>query len=269
MLKDEKDKDPYTIPDGTTIPANGFLVIYQDDNGVNGFKFGLGKGDSVRLFENGEQIAATTWPDGTHTDPTWGLYPDVNGSNYQNTLEATPGAANKFAGIPDAIAWPGSDEVRVFDTLPTFLEDSSGLDFADGRLYAVDNGTATIWIMELAKDGTLTFAPGFEQGKRVSFRKDAGNDKANGPDAEGITVDGSGMVYIASERDNSNKGVNYNAILMVNPNETGTQLVALMEWDLTASLPQVSANMGIEAVEWVSTSNVVDKLIDQNTGKNV
>ena len=266
VLKDNKDKDPYTIPDGTTIPANGFLVIYQDDSGAKGFAFGLGKGDSVRLFEDGEQIAVTTWPDGSHTNPTWGLYPDVNGSSYQNTLEATPGAANKFAGIPDVIAWPGSDEVHTFDTTPTFLEDSSGLDFANGKLYAVDNGTATFWVMNVAKDGTLTFASGFEQGKRVCFRKDANNAKAKGPDAEGITVDGSGMVYLASERDNSAKGVNYNTILMVDPNEAGTRLVAQKEWDLTASLPQVSANMGIEAVEWVANADVAGKLIDQNTG---
>ena len=266
VLKDNKDKDPYTIPEGTTIPANGYLVIYQDDSGVAGFAFGLGKGDSVRLFEDGEQIAIATWPDGSHTTPTWGLYPDVNGSSYQNTLEATPGAANKFVGIPDVIAWPGSDEVRTFDTSSTFLEDSSGLDFANGKLYAVDNGTATFWVMDVAKDGTLTFADGFEQGKRVCFQKDAGNENAKGPDAEGITVDGSGMVYLASERDNSDKGVNYDTILMVNPNESGTRLVAQKQWDLTASLPQVSANMGIEAVEWVANGDVAGKLIDQNTG---
>lgn len=266
VLKDNKDKDPYTIPEGTTIPANDFLVIYQDDSGATGFAFGLGKGDSVRLFEGGEQIAATTWPEGSHTNPTWGLYPDVNGSSYQNTLEATPGAANKFTGIPDVIAWPGSSEVRTFDTVSTFLEDSSGLDFANGKLYAVDNGTATFWVMDVAKDGMLTFARGFEQGKRVCFQKDADNENAKGPDAEGITVDGSGMVYLASERDNSDKGVNYDTILMVNPNESGTRLVAQKEWDLTASLPQVSANMGIEAVEWVANADVVGKLLDQNTG---
>ena len=267
VLKDEKEKDPYTIPEGTKIPANGFLVIYQDDSGANGFAFGLGKGDSVRLFENGEEIAVTTWPEGAHTDPTWGLYPDVNGSTYKNTLEATPGKANKFADIPDVIAWPGSSEVRTFDKVPTFLEDSSGLDFANGKLYAVDNGTATFWVMDAAKDGTLSFAKGFEQGKRVCFQKDANNEKAKGPDAEGITVDGNGMVYLASERDNSAKGVNYNTILMVDPDSEGTRLTAQKEWDLTASLPQVSANMGIEAVEWVANSDVAGKLIDKNTGK--
>ena len=266
VLKDNKEKDPYTIPEGTTIPAHGYLVIYQDDSGVTGFAFGLGKGDSVRLFEDGEQIAIATWPDGSHTNPTWGLYPDVNGSSYQNTLEATPGAANKFAGIPDVIAWPGSNEVHTFDTTPTFLEDSSGLDFADGKLYAVDNGTATFWVMDAGKDGTLTFADGFEQGKRVCFQKDANDENAKGPDAEGITVDGSGMIYLASERDNSSKGVNYDTILMVDPNESGAYLVAQKQWDLTATLPQVSANMGIEAVEWVASGDVAGKLIDQNTG---
>jgi len=155
ILKDEKDKDPYTIPEGTQIPANGFLVIGQDDSGANGFAFGLGKGDSVRLFEEGEEIVATTWQEGTHTNPTWGLYPDVNGSTYKNTLETTPGKANKFADVPDVIAWPGSSEVRTFDKAPAFLEDSSGLDFANGKLYAVDNGTATFWVMDAAKDGTL------------------------------------------------------------------------------------------------------------------
>lgn len=88
VIKDSKDKDPYTIPEGTKIPANGFLVIKQDDAVTNGFAFGLGKGDSVRLFENGKQIASTTWPADTHTDPTWVLYPDVNGTTYKNTAEA-------------------------------------------------------------------------------------------------------------------------------------------------------------------------------------
>lgn len=265
VLKDEKDKNPYTIPEGTTIPAYGFLVIYQDDSGQTGFQFGLGKGDSVRLFENGEQIGSTTWPAGSHTSPTWGLYPDVNGSTYQNTTEATPGTANKFADVPETIAWPGSNEVSVFDETPTFLEDSSGLDFANGKLYAVDNGTAAFWVLDVAKDGTLSLASGFERGKRVCFQKDAANESAKGPDAEGITVDGNGMVYLASERDNSNKGVNYDTILMVDPNTAGTRLVAQQEWNLTDSLPQVSANMGIEAVEWVPNANVAGKLIDQNT----
>lgn len=258
VVKDSDDTHEYVIPEGTVIEPNGYIVLTEDE-----FGFGLGKNDSVRLFENGLQIAETTWSG--HTNPTWGLYPDVNGNEYRNTLEATPGAANKFAGIPEVIEWQGDGEVHIFDTTSTFLEDSSGLDFYNGQLYAVDNGTGKFWIMDVAADGTLSFAKGFENGKRVQFQKDAGNLKAAGPDTEGITVDGSGMVYLASERDNSQKGVNFNEILMVNPNREGTDLVADQEWNLTESLPQVSANMGIEAVEWVAAADVNGKLYDQNT----
>ncbi|QNK60333.1 lamin tail domain-containing protein [Paenibacillus sp. PAMC21692] len=258
VIKDNDDTHQYVIPEGTTIPASGFLVLSEET-----FGFGLGKNDSVRLFENERLIASTTWAD--HTNPTWGLYPDVTGREYRSTKEATPGEANKFEGIPEMIAWPGNNEVVIFDTKETFLEDSSGLDFFNGQLYAVDNGTGKFWILDVSKDGKLSFAKGFENGKRVRFQKDADNAGAAGPDAEGITVDKDGFVYIASERDNHVKGVNFNMILKVDPRKEDNDLVALQQWDLTASLPQVSANMGIEAVEWVSNANVDDKLYDQNT----
>ena len=258
VIKDDDDEHSYTIPEGTQIPAGGFLVLTEED-----FDFGLGKNDYVRIFENGRLIQSTTWVE--HTNPTWGLYPDVYGTEYRNTEEATPGAANKYADIPDTIPWEGSSKITVFDKTPTFLEDSSGLDFSDGKLYAVDNGTATVWVLDVAKDGTMTFADGFAEGKRVIFKKDAGDDTAAGPDAEGITVDGEGLVYLASERDNSDKGVNYDTILMIDPKAAGTELVALKEWDITGLLPEVSANMGVEAIEWVANSDVDGLLWDANT----
>ena len=258
VIKDNDDTHSYIIPDGTTIEANGYLILTSDS-----FGFGLGKNDSVRLFENDLLIASTTWVE--HTSPTWGLYPDVKGTEYRNTLEATPGTANKFAGIPDIIDWAGDNSTIIYDVESMFLEDSSGLDFHNGQLYAVDNGTGKFWILDVAKDGKLTFANGFENGKRVQFQKDAGNTNAAGPDSEGITVDGDGFVYLACERDNSAKGVNYNVILKVDPKTEGSSLVSIKEWDLTASLPQVSANMGIESVEWVSNAEVEGKLFDKNT----
>ena len=253
VIKDDDDAHEYVIPDGTMIPANGYMVITGDE-----FGFGLGKGDCVRLFENGLLIASTTWEG--HTAPTWGLYPDVNGAEYRNTLEQTPGAANKFAGIPEPIAWPGADTVTVSKL--NFLEDSSGLDFYSGQLYAVDNGTGKFWVLDVAADGTLTFAEGFEYGKSVNFVVPS----VKGADTEGITVDGDGFVYLASERDNSDKGVNYNVILKVDPNAEGTSMNAMQQWNLTAFLPQVAANTGIEAVEWISSADMAGVLVDQNTG---
>jgi len=260
VIKDSDDTHQYVIPKGTIIPKNGFLVLTEEM-----FGFELGKNDSVRLFENGRLIASTTWTD--HTNPTWGLYPDLTGTEYRNTKEATPNARNKFKSVPDVVEWPGNGKVVIFDRKPTFLEDSSGLDFFKGQLYAVDNGAGRFWILDVSKNGELSFAKGFEKGKRVRFQKDAHDVKAAGPDAEGITVDGDGFVYIASERDNNVKGVNFNMILKVDPHKKDNDLVALQQWDLTASLPQVSANMGIEAVEWVSNANVVGKLYDQNTDR--
>src|SRR5690606_9838283 len=103
-------------------------------------------------------------------------------------------------------------------------------------------------------------------GKRVRFQKDAEDPGAAGPDTEGITLDGDGLVYVASERDNSDKGVNQNTILQVDPDAAGPDLVALTEWDLTDLLPAVGANLGIEAVEWVPDSVLAGALFDDNTG---
>lgn len=263
IIKDNNDSHAYTIPDGTQIPAGGYFVIDETQ-----FGFGLGSSDAVRLYDGDTLIAQTEWTD--HAAVTLGLYPDAQGSEYRNTSAATPGAANQFdnsnsgSTSDSAIPWPGGTAYIVAGS--NFLEDSSGLDFADGKLYAIDNGTGRFWILNLSQDGILTPADGFANGKRIRFKKDAGNSAAKGPDTEGITVDGSGFVYAASERDNEAKGVNSNVILKVDPNAPGEDLTALKEWDLTASLPQVSANMGIESVEWVSNADVEGKLFDQNTG---
>ncbi len=261
IIKDNDDGHVYKVPEGTVIEAGGFLVI--DDTKLG---FGLGKGDSVRIFEGDTLVGETTWEN--HTNPTWGLYPDANGKEYRNTTVPTPGEANMFEEVPEEIEglkWPGPDEVKTVDGVE-FLEDSSGLDFDNGKLYAIDNGAGKFWIMDAAKDGKLTFAKGFEEGKRIRYAKDAENPKAKGPDTEGITVDGNGMVYAASERDNSNKGVNYCSILMVNPDSEGKDLIAEKEWNLADSLPEVSANMGIESVEWISNEDAAGRIFDKNTG---
>lgn len=258
IIKDNNDNHQYIIPEKTTISANGFIVIDEDELG-----FEFDAIDSVRLYEDDMLIGSISWDE--HPDPTLGLYPDVNGTEYRNTKEATPGKINKFNGIPEVISWPGKQTVEVYDKTSMFLEDSSGLDFFNGQLYAVDNGTGKFWILNVTKDGDLSYADGFDNGKRIRYQKDANDVTAAGPDTEGICVDGDGMVYVASERDNSLKGVNYNSILMVNPNEEKEDLVALKEWNITDSLPEVSANMGIEAVEWVSSKDVNGKLFDQNT----
>lgn len=263
VVKDDDDTHSYTIPAGTTIGAGGYLVVEGVDLG-----FGLGDGDTVRLFDGDLLVDSTTWGAG-HAATTWGRCPDVTGA-FAVTAESTKGATNTCAGEIEVSPWPGSAEVRVLDTAPTFLEDSSGLDVqetADGSfLWAVDNGDGRIWKLEAHADGSFSQIPGWESGKRVRFQKDASDPGAAGPDTEGITVDGDGAVYVASERDNSAKGVNQNTLLKVDPEASAGDLVAEQEWDLTALLPAVGANLGMEAVQWVPDSALEGALFDVNSG---
>ncbi len=261
VVKDNDDTHAYEIPAGTTIPALGYLVIEGETLG-----FGLGKDDSVRLFEGDALRDSTTWgPD--HAATTWGRCPDVSGT-FAATAEPTKGAANICVGDIPVGEWPGSGTVTVVDTAPMFLADSSGLDTqltSDGTfLWAVDNGTGTFWKLEVGANGSATFVDGWADGKRARFQRDASNPSAAGPDTEGITVDGSGWVYLASERDNSAKGVNQNVVLKVDPDAPGPDVVATQEWDLTTLLPSVGANLGIEAVEWIADGDLTG-LIDTTT----
>lgn len=263
----EKHKsDVIPLAEGTVLEPGAYFVF--DEN--NQFNFGLGKEDKVTLYNNNREIVAEyEWS--KHAAGVYARIPDGTGDfadcetstkGYSNTVEEKPGDKPEDVNVID---WPGNEEVVVYDKEPMFLKDSSGLDFYNGQLYAVDNGTGKFWVLDVALDGTMTFAKGFEDGKRIIFPKDVNNNKAKGPDSEGITVDGDGYVYVACERDNSDKGVNYDTILKVNPNEDGTDLVAMQLWDLTSSLAQVSANMGIESVEWISNASVEGKLFDKNT----
>ena len=262
VVKDDDDTHAYAIPANTTIDAGGYFVIEVAD-----FGFGLGGGDSVRVFENGELIDETTWG-ASHAAVTWGRCPDADGP-FAVTAESTKGAANVCEGEIAVAQWPGSSAVRVLDETPMFLSDSSGLDAQatpEGVfLWAVDNGTGTFWKLAARADGSVQFADGWENGKRARFQKDAQNPGAAGPDAEGITVDDAGWIYLAAERDNSAKGVNLNVVLKIDPNAPGPDVVATQEWDITSLLPAVGANLGIEAVEWVADSALTGMLFDQNT----
>ena len=59
VVKDDDDTHAYAIPTGTSIAAGGYLVIERAALG-----FGLGGGDSVRLFEGDALLDSTTWGEG-------------------------------------------------------------------------------------------------------------------------------------------------------------------------------------------------------------
>ncbi|CAM4084797.1 lamin tail domain-containing protein [Helcobacillus massiliensis] len=260
--------DVIPVPEGTVLQPGEMYVF---DTGTH-FGFGLGKNDHVELRNRlGARVDIIEW--GDHSATTLGRCPDGTG-DVVDTAAGTKGAPNACDGDtgeqptgPDTEDWPGAQDPTVLDEKGMFLEDSSGLDYRDGVLWAIDNGTGTIWKLNAAADGTVSFADGWADGKRGRFQRDAENPSAAGPDTEGITAASDGLLYAASERDNGDKGVNQNTILQVDPNAAGPDVVASAEWDLTELLPQVSANTGIEAVEFADGAGLEGAFVDQATGK--
>jgi hypothetical protein len=75
------------------------------------------------------------------------------------------------------------------------------------------------------------------------------------------------FIYTATERDNSMNTVSRLAILRFDTSAPGTELTATNAWDLTADLPAVGANLGLEAVTWIPDAYLVAHgFIDESTG---
>lgn len=270
VLMDSKTRD-LTIPDGSVIQPGGYLMILTDQDKDHGF--GLGSEDSARLFMPDAKTLIDSYSWTAHGEPSWARCPDGSG-DFKAPASITPGAANDCSTpapvvLPDANPWPGAKDITVQDNKATFLTDSSGLDFtmegSQGVLWGVDNKGGTFYKMLVEPDGSFQLAPGFDKGKRAVFKADADQPDAPGPDSEGITVAEDGYVYLAVERDFAAKNVNYDVIMKVDPNAAGPNVVATQEWNLTDALPQVMANMGLEAISWVPDAALAGKLWDDNT----
>jgi hypothetical protein len=114
VLKDEKDVTPFTIPAGTTVDAGAFVVFVNPTD----FAFGLGKGDSVRLFDGTTLLDTTTWPLDTHAN-TWGRCAD--GTGPFGVTAATFGGPNACVADPTKVR---INEVRSNDA-------AGGADFVE------------------------------------------------------------------------------------------------------------------------------------------
>jgi hypothetical protein len=87
------------------------------------------------------------------------------------------------------------------------------------------------------------------------------------PDSEGVTrVDGDpNGVYVSVERNGG--GSSQPGVLRYDVTGAGPNLTATNWWDLTADLPGLGANAGLEAIGFVPDGFVVAKgLIDESTG---
>jgi hypothetical protein len=91
ILRDNKDTDAYTIPNGTVIAAGGYYTA--DVDSVGAAPFGLGSADSARLFAPDGTTLLDTYSWTAHAATTYGRCPDGTGS-FVTTASSTKGAVN-------------------------------------------------------------------------------------------------------------------------------------------------------------------------------
>jgi hypothetical protein len=268
LVKDNDDTRTTRLPAGATIAAGGYYVIDEAALG-----FGLGAGDAARIFDAaGTLLDAYTWT--AHAAVTYGRCPNGTG-DFADATASTKGAANSCAPVtgPTTSPWPGSDDVQTVDGTAVFGGNLSGLTYeaaGNGQpavLWAARNGPGSIFRL-IFSGGIWTpdASNGWSAGKLLRFPDGLGE-----PDSEGLTIvagASSGGVYVASERNTSVSSVSRNSILRFDASAAGSTLTATHEWNLTADLPIVGANLGIEAITWIPDSMLVaNGFYDESKGR--
>ncbi|MEQ0558140.1 lamin tail domain-containing protein [Amycolatopsis sp. NEAU-NG30] len=245
VLKDSSDSSKFRIPAGTTLAAGGFRAF--DVHAA----FGLGSSDAARLYRpDGSLADSFRWS--THSAPSWSRCPDGTGAF---------AAAAVTLGGPNACAaaWPGGSAVTTADAANVFGEDLSGLSPDGGALWAVQN-SGRLWRLLPGGPGwTPDTSAGWASGKALRFPGGSGS-----PDSEGVTA-AAGAVFVASERDAAASGTSRLSVLRYDVGGTGTTLTATREWNLTADLPPVGANLGFEGLTWIPDTALTG-LLDESTG---
>lgn len=245
ILDGDDTHDRIVFPEGTEIESGGYFSVHTDNTDDG---FGLGDPDSVRLFDAaGELVDETSWE--SHAATTWGRVPDMTG-DFAVTGAATKDGINQADGEEDDTEtkpFPGGEfEIKDQDLGGDFAdEDMSGVDFdSEGNAYVVNNGTGTLYVLAYDAD-TDTYS--VKQTFKLNYPDGGGT-----VDAEGVTVNPDGSVYVATERNNDDKSVSRPSLLHfeLTDSEEGS-LDATAEVPLKEIVVEIGANAGLEAVEYV------------------
>lgn len=261
VLKDNDDSHAYTIAAGTTLAPGAFAAFDLSAS------FGLGSADSIRLFAPGGTalLAAYSWT--SHAPSTWARCPDATGA-FAASASITKGAANDCGQLP-VEAWPGAADVTAVDGY-AFGADMSGLVYESttagqrGKLWAVNNGTGTLFQLVWDARSWVPAAGEWSAGKKLLYPDGTGT-----VDAEGVTIVGGSSadgVYVASERNNAASGISRPSVLRYDVSTADTTLTATHEWNLASAFPGLGANSGLEGISWIPDATLVGKgFVDEAT----
>ncbi|TXS26446.1 hypothetical protein EAO70_02955, partial [Streptomyces sp. adm13(2018)] len=261
VLKDDDASHTFTVPAGTTLApgaARAFTVASS---------FGLGSSDKARLYLPGGSTLVDSFTWTAHSAPSWSRCPDGTGAFKKAAL--TLGAPNDCGsgGGTNPVAWPGGSSVATADGAHVFGGDLSGLHQEGSVLWGAQN-SGRLW--RLVRDGSGGWRPdtanGWSAGKTLRYPGGSGS-----PDSEAVTLTGAGAAggaYVATERNGDASGTSRLSVLRYEVAAgTGGTLTATKEWNLTAGLPAVGANLGFEAITWIPDGTLVAAgFKDESTG---
>ena len=276
VFKDNDDTHNYVIPSGTVVAPGGYFLLEEA-----AFGFGLGAADSARLFPPGSTTALESYTWTAHATTTYGRCPNGSGA-FTTTATVTKGAANDCgstadAGAPDAMTspdamssdaaivtvepWPGQNMVATGDNLNQFGDNLSGLIYepaAGGNpnvLWAALNGPGTLYrLIESGGIWTSDPANDWGAGKALHYPGGTGN-----PDTESVTRGEftTSSLYVSTERNNDANTISRLSVLRFDSSAAGPMLTATHEWNLTADIPPVGANLGLEGITFMPDTYLV------------
>ncbi|MBB5874484.1 hypothetical protein F4553_007918 [Allocatelliglobosispora scoriae] len=255
VVKDNDSSHTFTIGSGVSLAPGGYVALDVDP------AFGLGSADSARLYQPGGSTLVDTYSWTSHASTTYGRCANGTGS-FVTTTAATKGSANACPPPPPS-AWPGGSAVANADTSGFFGTNLSGLSYeGTGVVWAVKNGPGRLY--RLIPNGSLwqaDTANGWSAGKTLRYANGSGD-----PDAEGVVVTPDGILVV-TERNNDQSGTSLQKVLRFSAAGTATTLNATAEWNLTADLPSVAANSGLEGITWVPDATLTAAgFRDEHTG---
>ncbi|MDH6179865.1 hypothetical protein M2152_000047 [Microbacteriaceae bacterium SG_E_30_P1] len=263
IVKDNDDTHAVTIPAGTTLAAGAYYVVDTEP------AFGLGGADSARLYDAASVLLdAYSWTE--HAATSYARCPDGTGL-FETSASPTRGALNDCAGIVPSSPWPGGPDVTVVSEQNFFGQDMSGLAYEGtgtetrGTLWAVNNGSGTLFKLQWNGTAWVPAASDWAAGKALRYPDGTGQ-----PDAEGVGFAAAGSVdgiYVATERNGAASGVSRPSVLRFDVSDPGSTLTATHEWNLTGILPPMGNNTGLEGVTWVPDAFLTSRgMIDESTG---
>jgi len=142
-VRDEKDSHSYVFPDNTVVKSGEHLVFLNDEK--SGFSFGLGKSDTVRLFDTeGKKVDEVAYGD-IPENKSFGRIP--SGTGYFKTLDNPTKEERNIDNLNIVIISPKDNTLfQVGDeiTFSAVVKDSDGSEVEDCKYEWISDGDTTI-----------------------------------------------------------------------------------------------------------------------------